>query len=172
MSRNILELKSVKIASEKVQTLSAAKRLVKLKGFDLKEEYFELVYHPADLVKDIAFYVEGKTYRDTVPVADIKGTLHPSYYDNNWLVMMMSLERHRDDFDVEKVKEAIFNTQYFEPIYLSKYGDIYFINGGGNHRVCQAKFLGIETIQCVVTEFVIEKAVLPGVMPVLHKSSI
>ena len=113
MSRNILELKSIKIAPEKVQTLSAAKRLVKLKGFDLKEEYFELVYHPADLVKNIAHYVEGKTYRDTVPVADIKGTLHASYYDNNWLVMMMSLERHKDDFDVEKVKEAIFNTQYF-----------------------------------------------------------
>lgn len=172
MSRNILELKSIKIAPEKVKTLSAAKRLMKLKGFDLKEEYFELVYHPADLVKNIAHYVEGKTYRDTVPVADIKGTLHPSYYDDNWLVMMMSLEQHRDDFDVEKVKEAIFNTQYFEPIHISKYGDIYFINGGGNHRVCQAKFLGIETIQCEVTEFVIEKAVLPGVTPVLHKSSI
>lgn len=107
MSRNILELKSIKIAPEKVQALSAAKRLVNLKGFDLKEEYFELVYHPADLVKDIASYVEGKTYRDNVPVADIKGTLHASYYDNNWFVMMMSLKRHKNDFDVEKVKEAI-----------------------------------------------------------------
>lgn len=87
-----------------------------------------LVYHPADLVKNISHYVEGETYRDNVPVADIKGTLHPSYYDNNWLVMMMSLERHKVDFDVEKVKEAIFNTQYFESIHLSKYGDIYFIN--------------------------------------------
>lgn len=56
--------------------------------------------------------------------------------------------------------------------HFSKYGDIYFINGGGNHRVCQAKFLGIETTQCEVTEFVLEKAVLPGVTPVLHKSSI
>lgn len=56
--------------------------------------------------------------------------------------------------------------------HFSKYGDIYFINGSGNHRVCQAKFLGIETVQCEVTEFVIEKAVLPGVTPVLHKSSI
>jgi len=111
MIRNILELKSIKIAPEKVQTLSAAKRLVKLKGFDLKEEYFELVYHPADLVKNIAYYVEGKTYRDSVSVADIKGTLHASYYDNNWLVMMMSLQRHKNDFDVEKVKEAILNTQ-------------------------------------------------------------
>lgn len=56
--------------------------------------------------------------------------------------------------------------------HFSKYGDIYFINGGGNHRVCQAKFLGIETVQCEVTEFVIEKVVLPGVTPVLHKQSI
>lgn len=94
MSRNILELKSIKIAPEKVQTLAVAKRLAKLKDFDLKEEYFELVYHPADLVKDIANYVEGETYHANVPVADIKGTLHASYYDNNWLVMMMKLDRH------------------------------------------------------------------------------
>ena len=39
MSRNILELKSIKIAPEKVQTLAAAKRLAKLKDFDLKEEF-------------------------------------------------------------------------------------------------------------------------------------
>lgn len=37
MSRNILELKSIKIALEKVQTLAAAKRIAKLKDFDLKE---------------------------------------------------------------------------------------------------------------------------------------
>lgn len=61
MSRNILELKSIKIAPEKVQTLAAAKRIAKQKDFDLKEEYFEKVYHPADLVKDIAYYVEGDT---------------------------------------------------------------------------------------------------------------
>ena len=81
MSRNILELKSIKIAPEKVQTMAAANRIAKLKDFDLKEEYFELVYHPADLVKGIAQYVEGETYQANVPVADIKGTLHASYYD-------------------------------------------------------------------------------------------
>ena len=59
MSRNILELKSINIAPEKVQTLAAAKRLAKLKDFDLKEEYFETVYHPADLVEHIAYYIEG-----------------------------------------------------------------------------------------------------------------
>ena len=53
MSRNILELKSIKIAPEKVQTLAVAKRIAKLKDFDLKEEYFEMVCHPADLVTGI-----------------------------------------------------------------------------------------------------------------------
>ncbi len=54
MSRNILELKSIKIAPEKVQTLALAKRIAKQKDFDLKEEYFEMVCHPADLVNNIA----------------------------------------------------------------------------------------------------------------------
>lgn len=163
MSRNILELKSIKISPEKVKTLAEAKRLAKLKGFDLKEEYFEPVYRPADLVKHIAYYVEGETYQTTILVADIKGTLHPSYYDSNWMVMMMKLQRHRNDFDVEKVKEAILNTHCFEPIQLSKYGDIYFINGGGNHRVCQAKFLGIEAVPCEVTEFVLDRPISQSV---------
>lgn len=44
----------------------AAKRLAKLKGFDLKEEYFEPVYHPADLVEHIAYYAEGETYNTNV----------------------------------------------------------------------------------------------------------
>lgn len=157
MSRNILELKSINIAPEMVQTLSAAKRLAKLRGFDLKEEYFEPVYHPADLVDNIDYYAEGEIYKDNVRVADIKGTLHPSYYGLNWLQMLMSLERHKNDFDVEKVKEAILNAQCFEPIQLSKFGSIYFIDGGGNHRVCQAKFLGLETVPCEVTEYVLSK---------------
>lgn len=50
MSRNILELKSIKIAPEKVQTLAAAKRIAKLKNFDLKDEYFEMVYHPYKII--------------------------------------------------------------------------------------------------------------------------
>lgn len=125
MSRNILEIKTIKIVPEKVQTLAAAKRLAKLKDFDLKEEYFEPVYHPQDLVKHIAYYVEGGTYNTNVRITDIKGTLHPSYYGLNWLQMLMSLERHKNDFDMEKVKESILNTQCFEPIQLSKFGSIY-----------------------------------------------
>lgn len=100
------------------------------------------------------YYEAGKTYNDNVCVADIKGTTHPSYYGMNWLSMMMSLERHKEDHDVEAVRAAIFNTNCFEPIQLSKYDDIYFIDGGGNHRVCQAKFLGMDMVPCEVTEYV------------------
>lgn len=157
MSRNILEIKTIKIVPEKVQTLAAAKRLAKLKDFDLKEEYFEPVYHPQDLVKHIAYYVEGGTYNTNVRITDIKGTLHPSYYGLNWLQMLMSLERHKNDFDIDKVKEAILDTKCFEPIQLGKFGSIYFIDGGGNHRICQAKFLGLETVPCEVTEYVLVK---------------
>lgn len=35
MSRNILELKSLRVAPEKVSTLALAKRVTKLKDFDL-----------------------------------------------------------------------------------------------------------------------------------------
>lgn len=105
-------------------------------------------------MRHIAFFVEGDTYDASVRVDMIKGTTPPSYYVGNWLVMMMNLDRHKDDFDVDKVKAAILNTQCFEPIRLSKFGELYSINGGGNHRVCQAKFLGIDMVPCEVTEFV------------------
>lgn len=59
--------------------------------------------------------------------------------------MLISLERHKDDYDVEKVKEAILNTESFEHIHLSKFGIFYFIDGGGNHCVYHAKFMGLKT---------------------------
>ena len=156
MSRNILELKTIRVSPEKVQTLEAARRVPKLKEFDLKEEFFEQVYHPEDLVKDLGGYVKGRSYEAHIRVEDIKGTTHPSYYGNNWLVMMMSLERHKTDTDIEAVRAAILDTSFFEPIQLSKFGDLYFIDGGGNHRVCQAKFLGLEMVPCEVTEYVLK----------------
>lgn len=53
---NILELKSIKISPEKVQTLAAARRIPKLKEYDLRPEYFETVNHPQDLIEHIAFF--------------------------------------------------------------------------------------------------------------------
>ena len=157
MNRSILELKTIKVSLGKLQTLADAKCVPKLKDFSLKDDFFEIVYHPADLVEHIAYYVEGETYYDKVRVADIKGSTHPSCYGLNWLSMLMSLERHKEDHDVETVKAAILNTNCFEPIQLSKFGDLYFIDGGGNHRVCQAKILGMETVPCEVTEWVLSE---------------
>ena len=88
MSRNILELKSIKIAPEKVQTLAAAS-VAKLKDFDLKEEYFELVYHPLIWLRTLRIMLRVLTMQMFQP--QTSRTLHASYYDNNWLVMMMKL---------------------------------------------------------------------------------
>ena len=111
MSRNILELKSIYIPPEKVQTLADAKEVAELEGFELREEFFSPVYRPEDLIKNIAYYVEGESYYTQVEVADIKGSLHCCYCGNNWLVMMMSLARHNKDFDVEKeLMEGLFFT--------------------------------------------------------------
>ena len=158
MSRNILELKSIYIPPEKVQTLADAKEVAELEGFELREEFFSPVYRPEDLIKNIAYYVEGESYYTQVEVADIKGSLHCCYCGNNWLVMMMSLARHNKDFDVEKVKEAIYGGNVSSPIHLCKYENMYFISGDGNHRVCQAKFLGLEMVPCEVTEFVLRES--------------
>ncbi len=49
-----------------------------------------------------------------VRIDAIVGTTHPSYYGLNWLQMLVSLERHKDDIDVTKVKEAIINTKSCE----------------------------------------------------------
>lgn len=48
----------------------------------------------------------------------------------------------------------ILKTKCFEPIHLRKYGGMYFVDDGGNHRVCQARFFGLETVPCEVTEYV------------------
>ena len=161
MPRNILELKSIKVAPSKVRTLASARRVPKLKGFDLKAEYFQTVHHPADLVPHIGYYEAGDSRKATVRVADIKGTTHPSYYGENWLVMMMNLDRHKEDTDEEAVWAAILDAGGFEPIRLSKFGELYFVDGGGNHRVCQAKFLGIEEVPCEVREWVMTRALNP-----------
>lgn len=152
--RNILELKSLPIPFGDVQSFDVAKKSPHLKGFDLQERFFDTVYHPKDYVEHYPFYVRGETYEDVVRVEKIMGTTHESYYGKNWLMLLMSLNRHRSDVDVERVIAAINDNRISDKIRLSKYGDAYFIDGGGNHRVCQAKILILETVPCEVTEFI------------------
>lgn len=154
MTRNILELKSMDIPFEEVQSLDVARQSPNLKGFDFQESFFETVFHPMDYVKNYPFYVRKETHEDVVRVENIVGTTHESYYGKNWLAMLMSLKRHRSDYDINSVIAAINDTRVADRRSLSKYGDAYFIDGGGNHRVCQAKILNLETVPCEVTEFV------------------
>lgn len=90
---------------EKVQTLAAARRVPKLKGFD------------------------------------------------NWLVMLMSLDRHKEDVYENRVKEAIYNNSFYELIHLRKNRVLYFVDDGGSRRGCQEKFMGQVSVPCEVTVY-------------------
>lgn len=156
--KNILMLKSLNIPAADIQSLEDARKIPELEGFDLKEKYFELVSCPENYVENLPYYfVKGKSFKDNVRVDDIKGTTHQRYYGGNWLCFLMNLEGNRSDYDVDKVVKAINDPPNRESITLDKYGDVYFINGGGNHRVCQAKFLGLETVPCEVFEYVFDE---------------
>ena len=102
---------------------------------------------------------------------DTKGSIHYSYCGNNWLVMMMNLTRHKNDFDVEKVKASINNANAFNKIHLCKYENMYFVDGDGNHRVCQAKFLGVEMVPCEVTEYVLSETFSDKNLPSFSEES-
>lgn len=98
-----------------------------------------MVYHPADLVKHIAYYTAGDTYKANVPVFLIKGTTHLSYYGKNWLVMMMNLDWHKEDTDFEAVIKAISDTQCFEPRFRGRIrGDRTFDTQYIDRRSCSS----------------------------------
>ena len=100
--RNILELKSLPIPFEDVQSFDVARKSPHLKGFELQERFFDTVYHPKDYVENYPFYESGETHEDVVRVERIMGTTHERYYGKNWLAMLMSLNRHQSDDDVER----------------------------------------------------------------------
>ena len=152
MTRNILELKSMDIPLDEVMSFDVARQSPDLREFDLREYFFRPVYHPRDYVENYHYYVRGELHEEVVCVKKIMGTTHDSSHGKNWLEMLMTLKRHRSDHDVGRVIAAINDTQVTDRISLSKYGDAYFIDGGGNHRVCQAKILNLETVPCKVTE--------------------
>lgn len=154
MTRNILELKSMDIPLDEVMSFDVARQSPDLREFDLREYFFRPVYHPRDYFENYHYYMRGELHEEVVCVKKIMGTTHDSYHGKNWLEMLMTLKRHRSDHDEGRVIAAINDTQVADRISLSKYGDAYFIDGGGNHRVCQAKILNLETVPCEVTEFI------------------
>lgn len=90
------------IPLDEVMSFDVARQSPDLREFDLREYFFRPVYHPRDYVENYLFYESGETHEDVVRVERIMGTTHERYCGRSWLVMLMSLNRHRSDDDVER----------------------------------------------------------------------
>ena len=137
--RNVLEIKTLPIKEAiNIKTLEDVKNNPLFKDFDLREEDLEHVFAPKDYINNYDFYRATSTYETSVNIADIKGTMHPGYQNRSWLLMLMGLSRSKHSCNIEATINAIHNLKGSK-ISLAKYGCYYFIEGDGNHRVCQAR---------------------------------
>lgn len=158
--RNILEIKTLPINEAiNIKTLEDVKNNPLFKDFDLRKEDLELVLAPKDCIKNYDFYRAISVYDTSVNIADIKGTMHPCYQNRSWLLMLMGLNRSKHSCNIEATIKAIHNLKG-NKISLAKYDCYYFIEGDGNHRVCQARFLRLEKVPCVVNEYVLDETLL------------
>ena len=121
-----------------------------------------------------------KFYNKEVPLGnqkvylkDVVGTTHSSYNGKGpfsepctWIEFIGRLKRFKEGYYTADEFIKYFNSEKFyknhnsEPIFYSKYGDKYIIDGGGNHRTVQAKFCDIEYIIAKVEEWILDKEML------------
>ena len=108
-----------------------------------------------------------------VALKDVIGTTHSSYNGKGpfsepctWIEFIGRLKRFKEGYYTADEFIKYFNSEKFyknhnsEPIFYSKYGDKYIIDGGGNNRTVQAKFCDIEYIIAKVEEWILDKEML------------
>jgi hypothetical protein len=103
-----------------------------------------------------------------VELSKIVGTTYEEYSKGTWGQMMKGLKprRETDIFPSDRYFDMVRHTHdhsqgsklFQQPITLAKYGEEYIIYGGGNHRICHAKYIGIPTLLLRVQEYVIDPA--------------
>lgn len=113
-----------------------------------------------------------------VEISKIVGTTYENYNKGTWGQMMKGLvpRRNTDVFPCERYFKMIRDEHDHsqgskplqQPIALAKYGEEYVILGGGNHRICHAKFAGISTLRLRVQEYVIDSALVKEELESLH----
>lgn len=141
------------------------KRLTWLKQIypDFKENscFEENVYKPTDL-KYYSFFQENKRYRGFINPKNIVGIdygfNYNCFYEINWYELFCSLKKLDRVMENFKTKEDIENHIHNDkdPKMVYKFGNYYFTTSG-QHRLCLAKFLGIEKVEVSVVEYKLDK---------------
>ena len=155
---NILKLKEVIIDTS---SFESAKKAVEDFGCEWKDWYYERAIMPKSLVGDISFWHPEEMSRiEEVPVSQIIGHDHDRYnfhqHEPYWIDLLYAVGDRWKSTDPQKVVEDIIRENLGKsPVQLYKYGNSYFISDG-MHRSVLAKFLGLESMRCSVTEFFFE----------------
>lgn len=123
--------------------------ILELKNEIFPHWYFERVLRPED-IENFQFYFYDGYVSEEIFVHNIVGTTHVNYYHKAWLEMLCSLKRHRQDYNTELIKQIILLKNDDKSV--KEYNGKYYITEG-NHRCCQAKFLAIEKIYCIVEKY-------------------
>lgn len=131
--------------------------------FEDKDLFYENVYRPSDL-KYFDFFIFHKEYKGNINPQNIVGIRYAwAYnfiYEINWYQLFTSLHRLDSVIKNFKSKNDIINHvhyNYEEEKYVLKYGDHYFTTGG-QHRLCLAKFLNLESVYVNIKEYKLDKA--------------
>lgn len=134
--------------SEGISRLKEITKTEKLKGW-----HFEKVFSESE-IENFSFYSRSpKSYlTNEINPTVILGTTHVSYNNMTWIEMLGSLQRYWTQ-EPEKTIYNIHDETIIEKKSVAKYGDIYLISAGGNHRICLAKFLGLEKIKVEISEY-------------------
>lgn len=120
--------------------------------------YFERIKAPETSIKGFDFYqTRVELGVQEISAENIVGTTHVNYQNKTWLEMLCFLPRYRK---TSRERIEVFcrgDEKTNEPLHYIKYGEKYFICGGGNHRTCLAKFYEIPTIKADVTEYLLNE---------------
>ena len=125
-------------------------------------------------VKEKDEVLNFKWYRKTslpevvapVEMSKIVGTDYLNYAEGTWLQMLKNLKPRRtgETFPSERYFEMVRNEHDHssgkQPITVSKYGEEYILCQSGNHRICHAKFAGIQFLQLRVQEYTLDPALI------------
>jgi len=115
----------------------------------------EIIKCPEDLPNFRFYYekIETKSRVQNVSLSKVIGTTHQSYYHGSWKDMLVNLHR---EF-VPNIKAAYLSIDTENNpnrmISFSKYDDLYFIDGDGNHRTCLAKYGSRKSVRARVRHF-------------------
>lgn len=155
--QNVLEIKQINLSNMSIENV---KTYMKEGGYDCRDWYFNQVYLPNQLLENLQFWRPLSEYVDYVRPHDVIGHNHGSVpKEINWITLLSCPERNRSDTDVNSVLKMLLeqdNLPSNSLIHLEKYGDKYFFSEG-RHRMVQAKFLEVEKIRCLVSEYIFDE---------------